>query len=406
MAVWALTLVLLCWVVLLTQGLSGTATAFPLQRWDETSTKITPRVFIVGMFEDEGSAWHNISEFNVLEHNITVPGLSPRFPSVHCTLTGTICQLVAGEGEINAAASLTALALSPLFDLTKTYFLIAGIAGVSPRMATLGSATFARFAVQVALQYEFDARERPPGFPTGYVPQGASAPGEYPRTLYGTEVFELNDALRQRALAMARTAALADDAPSQAYRAHYAARPEFAAAARPPGVAACDTATADTFWTGALLAAAFENATRLFTNGSAAYCTAQQEDNAALGALLRGARAGRVDFARVIVMRTASDFDRPFPGQSAAANLFGDTPGFGIALTNVRTAGVPVVMGIVARWEEEFEAGVEPRNYVGDIYGSLGGAPDFGPGSLFGGRKALVEQRRSSRWGARAGKAD
>ena len=45
--------------------------------------------------------------------------------------------------------------------------MIAGIAGINPKVATLGSVTFARYAVQVALQYEFDAREIPSNFTTG-----------------------------------------------------------------------------------------------------------------------------------------------------------------------------------------------------------------------------------------------
>ena len=69
--------------------------------------------------------------------------------------------------EINAANSMNALTFSGLFDFTKTYFLIAGIAGVSPKVATLGSVTFAKYAVQVALQYEFDPREIPANFTTG-----------------------------------------------------------------------------------------------------------------------------------------------------------------------------------------------------------------------------------------------
>ena len=69
--------------------------------------------------------------------------------------------------EINAANSMNALTFSRLFDLTTTYFLIAGIAGINPKIATLGSVTFAKYAVQVALQYEFDAREIPANFTTG-----------------------------------------------------------------------------------------------------------------------------------------------------------------------------------------------------------------------------------------------
>ena len=62
---------------------------------------------------------------------------------------------------------MTALTLSSEFDLTKTYFLIAGIGGINPKIATLGSVTFAKYAVQVALQYEFDAREIPDNYTTG-----------------------------------------------------------------------------------------------------------------------------------------------------------------------------------------------------------------------------------------------
>ena len=69
--------------------------------------------------------------------------------------------------EINAANSMNALTFSGLFDFTKTYFMIAGIAGVSPKVATLGSVTFAKYAVSVELQYEFDAREIPANFTTG-----------------------------------------------------------------------------------------------------------------------------------------------------------------------------------------------------------------------------------------------
>lgn len=101
--------------------------------------------------------------------------------------------------EINAAVTIIALMASTRFDLSHTYFLIAGIGGVSPELATLGSVTFAKYAVQVALQYEFDAREIPANFSTGYVPLGSKAPGQYPRNIYGTEVFELNEALRDKA---------------------------------------------------------------------------------------------------------------------------------------------------------------------------------------------------------------
>ena len=40
------------------------------------------------------------------QHNITVPGLHPLYPNVHCTSNFDICQFTTGEGEINAASSV------------------------------------------------------------------------------------------------------------------------------------------------------------------------------------------------------------------------------------------------------------------------------------------------------------
>lgn len=343
-------------------------------------TVIKPRVFIVNFFGSEAQEWHNIPEFDLLAQNITVPGFSALFPDVHCTQDGSICQLITGQAEINAASTVSSLLHSHHFDLSSTYFVLAGIGGVSPRQATVGSVTLARYAVQGGLQHEIDAREKPAHFPSGYFAQGTTAPGQYPEWLDGTEVFEVNDALRQVAVGFAQAAKLTDTDECKRLRATYSS-PIFAAGAAPPSIVMCDTLTSDTYWTGALLAEAFENTTSLLTNGQAVYCSTQQEDNAVLHALLRGAVFDLVDFSRIIVMRAASDFDRPPEGGSAADSLFAPAVGFPPALLNLRLAGVKVVQGIIDGWEAMFERGIEPSNYVGDMFGSLGGEPDFGPGS-------------------------
>jgi Purine nucleoside permease (NUP) len=74
--------------------------------------------------------------------------------------------------------------------------MVAGIAGINPKVATTGAVTFAKYAIQVALQYEIDARELTPNFTTGYFPLGAYLPDQYPVNIYGTEVFELNERLQ------------------------------------------------------------------------------------------------------------------------------------------------------------------------------------------------------------------
>ncbi|KKK25116.1 hypothetical protein AOCH_005039 [Aspergillus ochraceoroseus] len=242
-----------------------------------TDRKIAPKVFILSMFEPEAEVWWGIPEFNLLAHNITVPGASPLFPNVHCTEDFQVCQLVTGETEINAAVTVSPLA---------------------------SSVTFARFAVQVALQ-------------------GAYAPNQYPTSIYGTEVFEVNAELRSMAAAFARKAQLADNAIAKQYRSLYAT-PEgiYAAATKDPSVLECDTATSDVYFSGHYLGDAFADFTTLMTSGKGQYCSTQQEDNATLEALLRAAAHGVTDFARVIIMRTASDFDRAHSNQTAMDNLF------------------------------------------------------------------------------------
>jgi purine nucleoside permease len=360
--------------------------------------------------DPEAEIWWGIPEFDILAQNITVPGFSPLFPEAHCTADGEICQLVTGEAEINAAVTLASLVASPSFDLTTTYFLIGGIAGVNPEVATVCSVTFARYAVQVALQYEFDPREIPDNFSTGYVPQGSKTPDEYPQSIYGTEVFEVNDALRKLAVGFAQTATLNDSAEAIAYRALYASEDGiYAAALEPPSVVECDVATSDVYYSGRILSEAFGNYTKLATNGTGVYCTTAQEDNATLEAMIRAAAAGLLDFSRIIIMRTASDMDRPYIGEAATTNLFWANQGaFVPAVQNIYLAGVKVVEGILDGWNSTFAKGVEPTNYIGDIFGTIGGTPDFGPGAVFNddpvtsvGKRGVVRRRVPRRSGLR-----
>lgn len=274
------------------------------------------------------------------------------------------------------------LTLSPLFNWTRTYFLIAGIAGVNPERATIGSVTFARFAVQVALQYEIDPRELPANYSTGYIPQGSYLPGQFPGSIYGTEVFEVNEDLRDAVVSFAQEANLADSSAARAYRAKYATtNSPNKVGALPPSVVKCDVATSDVYYSGKILSSTFDNITSTWTNKTGQYCTSAQEDNATLQALLRSSFHNLTDFSRIIIMRTASDFDRPPEGEAAAYHLlYADQGGFQPAIDNIYLAGIKVIGGILQTWDSIFAAGITPRNYIGDVFGTLGGTPDFGPG--------------------------
>ena len=350
-------------------------------------------VALVPQFSPEADIWYeklpSSGLGDLLDVNITAPGLSMLFPHVHCVADHSICQMTTGESEINAASTVMAVALSGKFDLTKTYFMIGGIAGINPKYGTLGSVALAQYTVQVALQYEFDAREMPANWSTGYFGYGTEEPNVYPGNAYGTEVFELSATLRDMAYDFASKANLSVDATAEAYGKKFAAAKQaslYTPATQPPSVIKCDTATSDVYYSGNILGEAFEEVTKVWTNGTGKYCMTAQEDSAVLEVLVRLAIDGLVDVSRAILMRTGSDFDRPPPDETAFDNLrVADQNGFSIAIDNIYLAGVEIVRGILDGWHTTFRKGVEPENYIGDIFGSLGGKPDFGPGSTTNG---------------------
>ena len=117
-----------------------------------------PNIFILSMAGFERDVWLHKLNLTIPVH---VPGLSLSFPDVYCNSNYTICQMTTGEGLINTASSTTALFLNSKFNLKSTYFIIAGVGGGNPNVVTRGSATIARFAIQIDLQYEIDSRDKP-----------------------------------------------------------------------------------------------------------------------------------------------------------------------------------------------------------------------------------------------------
>jgi purine nucleoside permease len=320
------------------------------------------KVLIISMFGPEGQPW--IDGLG-LDQQLSVPGLSPDYPTVNCN-ADDVCQLTTGMGHTNAAASTAALIFSNQFDLSRTYFLIAGIAGIDPTQGTLGSAAWARYLVDFGIAWEIDAREIPADWSTGYLGINTRAPGEKPPLDYRTEVFRLNEQLLQAALRLSRTGTLIDSPEAIAYRANW----DIAPANQPPAVVQCDTAAGDTWWHGALLEKQAQDWTKLLTDGLGTYCTTQQEDNATFEALLRGQAAGKLTTERVAVLRTGSNFDRPYPGQTAYDSLATSiSGGFVPATQNLFYAGAPLVNEIVTDWEAWQLGVVEPDPVV------VGGAP-------------------------------
>jgi purine nucleoside permease len=312
------------------------------------------RVMIINMFGLEAAPWLAALPG---QQGLAVPGLPADYPSVHCTPQG-ICQMTTGMGHANAAASLMAVIYSGQFDLHQTYFLIAGIAGIDPALGTIGSVAWARYAVDTGIAHEIDARDMPRSWHDGYYGVLTDGPGKKPRLEYRTEMFRLDESLLQRALALSRSVTLEDSDDVAAYRRRYVEANAKAA----PRVIQCDTASSDTWWAGPRLERHARDWTALLTDGAGRYCSTQEEDNATLLALTRGSQSGLLNMQRVAILRSGSDFDRPYPGQSTPDSLRTQLALSGagrIAADNLVRAGMPLVQAIAGHWEQ-WREGVPP----------------------------------------------
>lgn len=305
------------------------------------------RVLVINMFQLEAAPW---IEALHTDRQVAVPGLPDDYPWVRCN-ADAVCQMTTGMGHASAAASLMAVLYNGEFDFRQTYFLIAGIAGIDPAKGTIGTAAWARFAVDTGIAHEIDARELPTGWKDGYFGVMTDSPDAVPKLNYRSEVFRLDESLLQRAFALSKQTKLDDSKDVRAYRSHYPSAP----ANKAPAVTICDTASSDTWWVGARLGEHASKWTKMLTQGAGDYCTTQQEDNASLTALMRASRSGLLDFQRIAVLRSGSDFDRPYPQQPVLDGLRSQLriPGtIRISTQNLVLAGMPLVNDIVQHWDQ------------------------------------------------------
>ena len=137
-----------------------------------------------------------------------------------------VLAIVTGMATARAAAAITALGADPRFDLTHAYWIVAGTAGVDPKVGSAGSAAWARWVVDGDLAQELDPRDAPPDWPTGIVPYGRSTPYQAPApALLGENVgvaYALNSSLVDWAYTQTKDTKLPDDALLAKLRAPYA----------------------------------------------------------------------------------------------------------------------------------------------------------------------------------------
>jgi purine nucleoside permease len=328
--------------------------AFSVAAPAQSAPKPIPvKVVVVAMFERGADTGDEPGEFQYWVEREKLDRVIP-FPQGYHDLrmnAAGVLGMVTGVGTARAAASVMALGLDPRFDLSKAYWLVAGIAGVDPADASLGSAAWAEWVVDGDLAHEIDAREIPPGWKTGYIPLRKSVPYEQPHLPTDSgEVYHLNPGLVNWAFNLTRNVELVDSDLMRQERALF----ESPNARRAPFVLKGDTLSASTFWHGKLLNEWANDWVRYHTDGRGNYVTTAMEDTGTLQSLTFLSNAGRVDLNRVLVLRTASDFDQPPPGVTPAESLaktkIGSYTGFIPALEAAWRVGHVIVANLLQNW--------------------------------------------------------
>lgn len=205
----------------------------------------------------------------ILDQKLAIPGA---FSPLYFNDQG-VGLITTGIGIANASASMMAVGLSDLIDLTDAYIFIAGIGGLMPDAGELGTVVCIRHAVN-SLCFEIDPRDR------------KAAPKFYKEKLpwlSGTDVIRLDESLMNRLQAII---AKETDVP----------------------VMIGDSLTADAFWHGEKLAGWASHWVREWAGDNAHFCISDMENTGILTACSRLAEAGRCSMDKVAAIRTASNY--------------------------------------------------------------------------------------------------
>jgi purine nucleoside permease len=304
---------------------------------EQTAEPIAIRIVIVTMFDPPPEAGNWPSELTRWVERVPLPERLP-FPlgerDLRLNRDKGVLAVVTGVGNTKAAASIMALGLDPRFDLARAYWLVAGIAGANPSAMPLGSAVWVDWVVDGDLAHDIDPREMPADWPTGRVPLGKSVPyRQPPSTLTATMAWRLNPALVDWAYRLTRGIELPDGAT----------------------VLTGAALASNSLWHGTLLNRWAEQWVDYWTEGRGRFVASAMEDSGIVSSLHALARAGRVDRERLLILRTASNYNVPPEGVSAAASLAGEMrDGFSAyvpALDSAYRIGAVVAEEILRHWQ-------------------------------------------------------
>lgn len=319
--------------------------------------KIPIKVVVVSMFEAGTDDDERPGEFQYWVENLPLTDRID-FPLGYRDLRYNadkgVLGIVTGVGNTKAAVSIMALGTDPRFDLSKAYWVVAGISGVDPEDAPTGSAVWAEYIIDGDLSHEIDAREIPEDWSTGYIPLRHSKP--YAKPFPDNKdviVHQLEPGLVDWAYNLTKDLELPDNEEIKGMRQQYTG---YAAATMSPVVMKGDQLAGSTYWHGKLFNQWANDWVDYWTEGKGNFVTSAMEEIGTYHALERLESAGLVDSQRFLVLRTASNFTMQWPGITAAESLAGEKisgKGYSAYIPSLQAAyqvGSVVVEALVDGW--------------------------------------------------------
>lgn len=315
---------------------------------------IAVKMVIVTMFEigeDEGDA---AGEFQLWKER---QKLTKRFPfpnsfhDIYMNEETGVMAIVTGIGTAKSTAATMALGMDPRFDLSKAYWLVAGISGIDPQDASIGSAVWAEYLVDGDLAHEIDAREMPDDWETGYFPLFTKKPYDPNRAEPLGEVHRLNPSLSEWAYQLTKDIELPDYPSIMQARSLYLDHPN---ARVKPFVLKGDQLAGMTFWHGEMMNTWANKWVDYWTLGKGKFVTSAMEDTGTYQSLAYLTNVGKADVNRMMVLRTGSNFTMQSPDKTAAESLLQESEGYAgleASLESAYIVGSRVVEEILANWD-------------------------------------------------------
>ncbi|MBO9669789.1 MAG: purine nucleoside permease [Sphingobium sp.] len=314
------------------------------------------RMVLVTLFEIGADTGDKPAEFQLWKErrhfDVRIPFPQSYHDLYYDPATQTLA-MVTGIGNIRSATAVMALGLDQRFDLSKAYWLVAGIAGIDPQDASIGSAAWAGYLIDGDLAHEIDPREIPKDWKYGYFPRDKKGPNDKSTPdASGGEMFELNLGLREWAYELTKGVAIPDDPGVAKARSKFTGYPN---AQKPPFVLKGDQLAALTFWHGKLMTGWANDWVHYWTGGRGEFVTSAMEETGSYTAIQYLDRIGRADKNRYMVLRAGSNYTMPPPGIAAADYLLAENEGYAgmtVALESLYRVGSKVIDEITGHWDK------------------------------------------------------